>query len=153
MQNPRLRTVYKQRKWSLPAPVRKIIALGCQVFHYSVKCSKYGLRGFIYTVQRRLATKTVTMLRSCWQMLSEVELRPIFDVCKWWANLSFACICKEKYGSIHEATWTIRLLIVWKSSSYPQHRPGGLGRGFLLNFHTCNARTASFGLLYRNILF
>ena len=28
MQNPRLRTVYKQRKWPLLAPVRKIMALG-----------------------------------------------------------------------------------------------------------------------------
>ena len=28
MQNPRLRTVYRQRKWPLLAPVRKIIALG-----------------------------------------------------------------------------------------------------------------------------
>ena len=28
MQNPRLRTVYRQRKWPLLAPVRKIMALG-----------------------------------------------------------------------------------------------------------------------------
>ena len=35
----------------------------------------------------RLATLTVTMLiSSCWQLLSEVELRRIFDVCKRWAN-------------------------------------------------------------------
>ena len=68
MQNPRLRTVYKQRKWPLFTPVgkimalgRKIMALGCQVFHYSVKCSKHDLRGFIDAVQRRLATQTVTI--------------------------------------------------------------------------------------------
>ena len=48
-----------------------------------VKC----LRGFNGAVQRRLATLTVTMLiSSCWQLLSEVELRRIFDVCKLWAN-------------------------------------------------------------------
>ena len=113
MQNSRLRTVYRQRKWPLLAQVRKIMALGrkimalgCQVFHYSVKCSKHGLRGFIDAVQRRLATQMVTMLTSCWQVLSKVELRRIFDVCKWWANSSFACISaftcsKEKYGLIH----------------------------------------------------
>ena len=28
MQNPRLRTVYRQQKWPLLAPVRKIMALG-----------------------------------------------------------------------------------------------------------------------------
>ena len=28
MQNPRLRTVYRQRKWPFLAPVRKIMALG-----------------------------------------------------------------------------------------------------------------------------
>ena len=82
-------------------------------------------------------------------MLSEVELQRIFDVRKQWANSSFACICKEKYGSIHE---TIRLLIVWKSSTYPQPRPGSLGRGFVLHFHTCSARTARFSLLYRNTI-
>ena len=27
MQHPRLRTVYRQRKWLIPAPVRKIMAL------------------------------------------------------------------------------------------------------------------------------
>ena len=38
MQNPHLRTVYRQRKWRLPAPVRKIMtagrkimALGCEI--------------------------------------------------------------------------------------------------------------------------
>ena len=72
MQNLRLRTVYRQRKWPLPAPVRKIMALGrimmalrCQVSNYSVKCSKHVLRGFIDAVQRRLATQIVTMLTSC----------------------------------------------------------------------------------------
>ena len=75
------------------------------------------------------------------------------DICKRWATSSFACICKEKYGSIHEATRAIRLLIVWKGSTYLQFRPGGFGRGFVLHFHTCNARTTRFGLLYRNILY
>ena len=31
MQNPRSRTVYRQRKWPLPAPVRKIVAPGRQI--------------------------------------------------------------------------------------------------------------------------
>ena len=101
MQNPRLRTVYRQRKRSLPAPVRKIMALGCKVFYESVKC---------FT-----------------QVLSEVDLRCIFNVCWRWANSGFACNCKEKYGSIHEATRAIRSLLVW------------------------NVRR--FGLLYRTILF
>ena len=103
MQSPRLRTVYKQWKQPLPAPVLKIMvlgckimALGCQVFHYSIKCFEHGPRGFINVVQRYLATRIVTMLTSCWQVLSEVEWRRIFDVCKRWANSSFACICKEK---------------------------------------------------------
>ena len=71
MQNTRLRTIYRQRKWPLPAPVRKIMALGrktmalgCQMFHYSLKCSKHDFRGFIDAVQRRLATQTVIMLTS-----------------------------------------------------------------------------------------
>ena len=34
-----------------------------------------------------------------------------FSECKRWANSGFACICKEKYGSIHEATWVIRSLL------------------------------------------
>ena len=105
------------------------------------------------SLQRRLATQTVTMLTSCRQVLSEVELRRIFHVCKGWANSSFVCICKEKYGSIHEATRAIRLLIVWKSSTHPKPRPGGLGRGFVQHFHTCSVQTVRFGLLYRNILF
>ena len=61
----------------------KKIALGWNVFNYSVKCLTHGLRGFNGAVQRRLATLTVTMLiSSCWQLLSEIELRHIFDVCK-----------------------------------------------------------------------
>ena len=52
-----------------------------------VKCLKHGLRGFNGAVQRRLATVTVTMvISSCWQLSSEVELRPIFDFCKRWSN-------------------------------------------------------------------
>ena len=133
---------------------RKIIALGCQMFHYSVKCSTYGLRGFIDAVQLRLATQTVTMLKSCWQVLSEVELRRIFNVCKRWANSSLhVFVKKKKYGSIHEVTRAICLLIVWKGSTYPQPRPGSLGREFVLHFYTCSARTARYGLLHRNILF
>ena len=96
---------------------RKTMAIGCQVFHYSIKRFKHGLRGFIDAVQRRLETQMFTMLTSCWQVLSEVELRRIFDVCKRWASPSFTCICKEKYGSKHEATRAIRLLIVWKSNT------------------------------------
>ena len=65
MQNPRLRTVYRQRKWPFPAPVRKIMSLGYKVFQWSVKCFKHGLRGFINAVQRLLATQTVTILTSC----------------------------------------------------------------------------------------
>ena len=75
MQNPRLRTVYRQRKWPLLAPVRKIMALGRK---------KWCFNG---AVQRRLVTLTVTMLISSrWQLSSEVELRCIFDVCKRWFN-------------------------------------------------------------------
>ena len=52
-----------------------------------VKCLTHGLRGLNGAVQRRLATLTVTMLiLPCWQLLSEVELRRIFDVCKRRAN-------------------------------------------------------------------
>ena len=137
MQNRRLRVVYRQQKWPLPVPVRKIMApgrkimsLGCRVFHYSVKCSKHGLRGFIDTIHGRIVTQMVTMLMSYWQVLSEVELQRIFDIVyKRWANSSFACICTEEYGSIHGATRTIHLLIVWKSSTYHQPQPGGLASG------------------------
>ena len=110
MQNPRLHTVYRQRKWPLPAPVRKIIARGCQVFHYCVKFSKHGLHGFIDAVQRRLATQTVTMLTSCWQVLSQVELERIFDVCKLWAKPSFAYICKEIVYYNEKKAWPLRYL-------------------------------------------
>ena len=119
-----------------------IMALGCKVFHYSVKCSKHGLRGFINAAQCRLETQNVTMLTSCWQVLSEVKLRRIFDLCKLWAS-SLACICKEKYGSIHEAIPAICLLIVWKSNTNHQPKPGSLGRGFVLHFHTCSAQCAN----------
>ena len=44
-----------------------------------------------------------------------VELWRIFDVCKRWAKSSFACICKQKYSSIHEATRAIRSLLVWNT--------------------------------------
>ena len=58
------------------------------------------------------------MLTSCWQVLSEVVLRRIFDVYERWANSGFACFCKEKYGQIYEATRAIRSLLVWKFSTY-----------------------------------
>ena len=48
------------------------------------------------SVECRLATQTVTTSTSYWQVLSEVKLRRIFDVCKRRANSSFACICKKK---------------------------------------------------------
>ena len=54
MQNPRLRTVYRQRKWPLSAPVRKIIALGRKIM--ALGCQ---------VLQRRLATQMVTMLTLC----------------------------------------------------------------------------------------
>ena len=80
-------------------------------------------------VQRSLATQTVTMLMLCWQVLSDVELRRIFDVCnKRWANSRFASICEEKYGSIHEATRAIRSLLVRKCSTYPRPQPVALGK-------------------------
>ena len=61
------------------------------------------------------ATKPVTMITWRWQTLSEVELRRIFDVCKRWTNSSFACICKEKYDSIHEATRAILLGLLYRN--------------------------------------
>ena len=54
--------------------------------------------------------KRLCMLTSCWQVLSEVKWRRVFYVCKRWANSGSECICKEKYGSIHEATRAIRSL-------------------------------------------
>ena len=48
----------------------------------NANAKKHGLRGFIGAVQRRLATQMVTMLTSRWQVLSEDELRRIFDVYK-----------------------------------------------------------------------
>ena len=65
MQNSHFRTAYRRRKWPLPGPVRKtialrckIIALGCKVFYQSVK---FLIRT---AVQRRLATQTFTILTS-----------------------------------------------------------------------------------------
>ena len=66
-------------------------------------------------VQRRRATQTITMLTSRRQLLSEVELQRICDICKRWANSEFACIYKKKYGSIHEATLAVRELPVLAS--------------------------------------
>ena len=37
MQNPRLRTVYRQRKWPLLAPVCKIMALGRKIMTLGCK--------------------------------------------------------------------------------------------------------------------
>ena len=44
MQTPRLRTVYRQRQWLLPAAVDRIMALGCKGFCQCVKCFTHGLR-------------------------------------------------------------------------------------------------------------
>ena len=58
-----------------------------RVLWVSVKCLTHSLHGFNGAVQRRLATPTVTtLILSCWQLSSKVELRRIFDVCKQWAN-------------------------------------------------------------------
>ena len=106
-------------KMAASAPVRKKMALGCQVFYYSVECSKHDIHGFIHAVQRSLATLTVTMLTSCWQVLSEVELQRIFDVCKQWANSSSACVREEKY--VCEDKYDIYILkILMKVSFVPQ---------------------------------
>ena len=67
----------------------------------------------------------------------EFELWRIVAVYKRWANSGLACIYKEKYSPIYEATRKIRSLLLWKFSAYPWHRPVGLGRVFLLQFHTC----------------
>ena len=78
--------------------VCKIMALRRKVFYQSIKCFNHGLRAFNGNgdVQSRLATQTVTMLTPGWQVLSEVELRRIFDVwrprCKRWVNSGFECI-------------------------------------------------------------
>ena len=62
--------------------LRKFLRKSEKYFHQG-----HGLRGFNGTDQRRPATLTVTMLiSSCWQLLSKVELRRIFDVRKRWAN-------------------------------------------------------------------
>ena len=47
MQNPRLRTVYRQRKWLLSAPVHQILALGRKsmaLVNNSVLCNKCGTK-------------------------------------------------------------------------------------------------------------
>ena len=69
MQNPRLRTDYRQGKWPFSAAVRKRMALGCKImvheckmFYESVRCFIHGLSDFNGDVQCRLATQTVTML-------------------------------------------------------------------------------------------
>ena len=84
---------------------------------------------------------------SCWQVLSEVELRRIFDVYKRCVNSGFACICNEKYGPIYEAIRPIRSLLVWKSSTYPWPRPRVPAA-----FSHLQCAKRRFGLLYRNIL-
>ena len=167
MQSPRLRTVYRQRKWPLLAPVRNIIALGrqrmaleCKIialvwneYYCSVECLAHGLHGCNDAVQRRLATLTVTMLiSSCWQLLSEVELQRIFDVCKRWAKSgSHEFINKNtvQYMRPHGR--------FAHCSCKNTARAHGRGRQAevegKLHFHTRSKPTARFGLLYRNILF
>ena len=46
MHNPRLRTVYRQRKWPVPAPVRKIIALGRKIMVLGCKIIALGCKVF-----------------------------------------------------------------------------------------------------------
>ena len=48
-------------------------------------------------------------------LISSLKSSWILDVCKRWANSGFACICEEKYGSIHKTTWAIRSLLVLAS--------------------------------------
>ena len=115
------------------------------VEHYInvVKWLTHGLRSFNGAVQRRLATLMVTMLiSSCWQLLSEVELRRIFDVCKRWANSgSYEFVKKNmvRYIRPHRR---------FAHCSCEQN-----AAITVLHFHTCSALTACFGFLYRNILF
>ena len=52
MQNPRLRTVYRQRKWSLPARVRKIMALRRKIMALQCKVF-YGSSVIVYYVPRQ----------------------------------------------------------------------------------------------------
>ena len=40
-------------------------------------------------------------------MLSEVEVRCIFNVCKWWANSGFACICTVNWRQRQRSQVTI----------------------------------------------
>ena len=91
------------------------------VFRNSVKRFNHGPRAFNGGVRHRLAMQTFTMLTSFWEMVSDVELRRIFDVRKRWANSGFAWICREKYGSIHEVTRAIRSLLVWNAGNVFQH--------------------------------
>ena len=49
------------------------MALGCEVFYWSVKFSAHSLRGFNGAVQHRVATQAVTMLRACETIWSERE--------------------------------------------------------------------------------
>ena len=107
-----------------------------------VKCLTHDLRGFNGAIQRRLATLTATILiSSCWQLSSEVELRCIFDVCKWWAN-----------SGSHEFV---------KKNMVRYMRPHGRfahcscknAANVKMHFYTCSAPTARFGLFYRNIIF
>ena len=125
MQNPRLRTVYRKRKWPLLAPVRKIMALGCKiialgwnVFYESVKC-----------------------------------LTHVFDVCKRWANSGSHEFVKKNMVRYMRPHGRFAHCSCKKCSTYPQPWPIGLGRGFVLHFHTRSVPTARFSLLYRNILF
>ena len=83
------------------------------------------------------------MLTSCWQVLSEVELRRTFAVCKRWAKLGFLCIFKEKCGPIHAATRVFRLLQVWKRSTNPRPRPIGRGLGHLQTSKMSSSRTSA----------
>ena len=47
-----------------------------------IKCFTHNFRGFNIAVQGRIWTQMVTMLTSCRQSLSEVELLRIVDICK-----------------------------------------------------------------------
>ena len=100
------------------------MALGCTMFYWCVKWFTHGLRDFNSAVPASPADANAHYVTtSCWhQVLCKVKSRRIFDVCKRIASSDFACICKEKYGSIHESTPAICSLLVWKCNTYPRVR-------------------------------
>ena len=97
--------------WRRSYGARKIFFLGFLIFfvYLGFRPFQRTLKGFrnIWWNVIDGSWKSLKTLQNC-NHLSDIFFRIFLHFC-------FTCICKEKYGSIHEATQAIHSLLVWNA--------------------------------------